>query len=130
MAVYYFDAIAVVKYYVTEPGSSWVRRLIDQQDATTGQPDHSILMAEITHVEVAAGLSVIERVGRIRRGARDHEYHRFISQFTHRYAVIPLLTGDMAMAARLAQRYPLKAYDAVQLAVALRSHQLLASHST
>jgi transposase len=29
MAFYFFDTSAVVKYYVTEPGSAWVRQLID-----------------------------------------------------------------------------------------------------
>jgi predicted nucleic acid-binding protein len=28
MTLYYFDASAVVKYYVTEPGSNWVRQLV------------------------------------------------------------------------------------------------------
>jgi hypothetical protein len=29
MAFYYFDASALVKYYVTEPGSTWVRQEVD-----------------------------------------------------------------------------------------------------
>lgn len=50
MALYYFDASALVKYYVTEPGSTWIRQLIDAQDSATGQPHHLILIAEITRV--------------------------------------------------------------------------------
>lgn len=84
----------------------------------------SSLVAEITRVEVAAGLAVIERVGRIKRSERDREYRRFTSQLTHRYAIIPLITSDLATAADLTQHHPLKAYDAVQLAVALRYRQL------
>ena len=126
MACYYFDASGLVKYYVTEPGSTWVRQLIEERDPETGQTSHVILVAEITRVEVAAGLAIIERVGRIRRAERDREYARFTSQLAHRYAIIPLLTGDFEAAAALTQHHPLKAYDAVQLAVALRYHRLLA----
>ena len=128
MAFYYFDASALVKYYVTEPGSSWVRHLIEQRDPDTSQNYNIILVAEITRVEVAAGLAVIERVGRIRRWDRDREYRRFISQLAHRYAIIPLATTDLETAAHLTQHHPLKAYDAVQLAVALRYRQVLAAH--
>ncbi|MCS7220969.1 MAG: type II toxin-antitoxin system VapC family toxin [Anaerolineae bacterium] len=85
-------------------------------------------MAEITRVEVAAGLAVIERIGRIKKPQREREYRRFISQFTYRYAAIPLTTADIEQAADLTQQHPLKAYDAVQLAVALRHGRTLAAH--
>jgi len=128
MALYYFDASALVKYNVTEPGSTWVRQLIDEQDPLSGQAHHIILVAEITRVEVDAGLAVIERVGRIRRAEWDRAYHRFMSQLAHRYVIMPLSTDDFATAAHLTQQHPLKAYDAIQLATALRSHRLLADH--
>jgi len=83
MAVYYFDASAVVKYYVPEPGSLWTRQLLDAQDPASGQALHVILVAEVTRVEVAAGLASIERVGRIRRAVRVREYQRFTSHLIH-----------------------------------------------
>lgn len=128
MAFYYFDTSAVVKYYVTEPGSTWVRQLIEEQDPESYQARHLIFIAEITRVEVAAGLAVIERTGRIKRAERDREYRRFISQLTHRYAIVPLTTADLESAAQLTQHHPLKAYDVVQLAAALRYRQVLARH--
>ena len=129
MALSYFDTSALVKYYVTEPGSTWVRQLIEERDEETSHFRHIILVAEITRVEVAAGLAVIERVGRIRRSERDREYAHFIAQLVHRYTIIPLTTIDLEAAAALTQRHPLKAYDAVQLAMALRYHKILAAHS-
>lgn len=128
MAFYYFDASALVKYYVTEPGSTWVRQLIEEQDPENGQTRHIIFVAEITRVEVAAGLAVIERAGRIKRSERDREYRCFTSQLVHRYTIIPLTTGDLETAAHLTQHHPLKAYDAVQLAVALRYRRVVAAH--
>lgn len=126
MAFYYFDASALVKYYVTEPGSTWVRHLVEDRDPVTLEWRHLLFAAEITRVEVAAGLAIIERVGRIRKAEREREYRRFISQFTSRYFVVQLTTEDIEHAAELTQRHPLKAYDAVQLAVALRCQQALA----
>jgi len=64
MAMYYFDASALVKYYVPEPGSAWVRQLLDTREPTRAQALHLIIVAEITRVEVAAGLAVVERIGR------------------------------------------------------------------
>ena len=94
MAFYYFDTSALVKYYVTEPGSTWVRQVIEELNLETGRPSHVILVAEITRVEVAAGLAVIERIGRIGRTARNREYGRFSSHLAHRYAIVPLSTDD------------------------------------
>jgi len=105
MAFYYFDASALVKYYVTEPDSTWVRQLVAERDPQTGQISHVILVAEITRVEVAAGLAIIERVGRIRRSERDREYRRFTSQLAHCYAIIPLMTTDLETAADLTQHH-------------------------
>jgi uncharacterized protein len=128
MAIYYLDASAVVKYYVPEPGSFWIRQLLDAQDPVSTRALHAILVAEVTRVEVAAGLASIERVGRIRRTARMREYQRFTSHLIHRYAIIPMTTADFVAAADLTQHHPLKAYDAVQLAVALRYGQILSGH--
>jgi uncharacterized protein len=128
MAVYYFDASALVKYYVPEPGSTWVRQLLDAREPIRVQALHLIFVAEITRVEVAAGLAVIERIGRIRRAERTREYQRFTSHLTHRYAIIPVTTEDFATAADLTQCHPLKAYDAVQLAIALRARVIVAGH--
>ncbi len=127
MAFYYFDASALVKYYVTEPGSTWVRQLVDGRNPVTFEWSHVLFTAEITRVEVAAALAIIERVGRIRKAHREREYRRFVSQFAYRYFVISLMTEDIELAAELTQRHPLKAYDAVQLAVALRGQRALAS---
>jgi predicted nucleic acid-binding protein len=74
-------------------------------------------------------LAIIERVGRIGRAEREREYLRFISQLVYRYTVIPVTTENLETAARLTQQYPLKAYDAVQLATALQVRQALADQS-
>ena len=58
MPVSYLEPSALVKYYITEPGSIWIRQLVDEEN-------NALLSAEITIAEVSAALAVIARVGRI-----------------------------------------------------------------
>ena len=128
MSLYYFDASALVKRHVLEPGSTWVRALIDCLDPKTGKRINTVLIAEVSLVEVAAALAVVERTGRINRRHRDHEYDHFLDDADRLYGLLPVLNEDFYMAAELTQQHPLKAYDAVQLAVALRYRQIPARY--
>ena len=130
MTVYYFDTSALVKHYVPEPGSDWVNEVIGAGYGEHAGAHNVILLSEITRPEVAAGLAAIERSGRISRARRDREYRRFLSDLVRRFAVVPIRTTDMEGAADLTQQHPLKAYDAVQLAIALRCGKALAGHDT
>ena len=126
MSLHYFDTSALVKRYVVETGGTWVRELIDRVDPHTGDRINTVVVAEISVVEMGAALAAIARMGRIRPWRRDREYRRFMSDVAHLYRLIPVTTADFYAAADLTQRYPLRAYDAVQLAVALRYQQVLA----
>lgn len=127
MSTYYLDASAAVKYYILEPGSQWVRKLVDALDVFDGSHLHTVFLADPSIVECAAAFSVLHRVRRITRRTRDGAFETFTKQITSgRYGLIPVATGDFRNAAQLTQRHPLKAYDAVQLAVALRQSRALA----
>lgn len=128
MSLYYFDASALVKHYVLEPGSTWVRALIDRLDPETGKRINTVLIAEVSLVEVAAALAILERTGRIHQRHRDHGYDRFLDDADRLYGLLPVLNEDLYTAAELTQQHPLKAYDAVQLAVALRYRQVPARY--
>jgi predicted nucleic acid-binding protein len=125
MSLYYFDTSALVKYYVTEPGSTWVRQLVDQTYADTGQPVNTIFITEISLVEVASALAILNRVGRITRRDRDRAYRNFMNDAWRLFDLLSLVTADFLTAAGLTQRHPLRAYDAIQLTVALRRNALL-----
>jgi predicted nucleic acid-binding protein len=125
MSLYYFDTSVLVKYYVTEPESTWVRQLVNQTDADTGQPVNTVFITEISLVEVASALAILNRVGRITRRDRDKAYRHFMNDAGRLFDLLPLVTADFLTAASLTQRHPLRAYDAVQLAVALRRNALL-----
>jgi len=52
---------------------------------------------------------------------------RFLADIETRFVIVDMRLEDFYTAAELAQTHPLKAYDAVQLAVALRYAATLAS---
>jgi len=122
---YYFDTSALVKVYVREPGSAWVRSLLEV-GGDGNQPTQAVLIAEVSVAEVAAAFAVLYRTGRIRRKVWDGAFDQFMDDVHWRYQLIRVTQEDFFVAAVLARRHPLKAYDAVQLAVALRSARILA----
>ena len=78
MPVYDLEPSALVKYYVTEPGSTWVRQVVDEEA-------NVLVSAEITIAEVAAALGVIARMGRISRRQREAFWGRFRRDLLRRY---------------------------------------------
>lgn len=101
--------------------------MVDAVDAETNEPSHAVLIADVGVAEAAAAFAVLQRVGRIRRSVRDGAYDRLMTDVGLRYQLVHAGTDDFFAAAALTQHHPLKAYDAVQLAVALRSQQALAA---
>lgn len=127
MALYYLDASALVKYYILEPGSTWVRELVDRSAPDNGVQANRIFISEANITECAAAFAVLFRTRRISLRARNGAFQALMRDVTgNRFYAIPVLTTDFHTAAHLTQRHPLKAYDAVQLAVALRCQQALA----
>jgi hypothetical protein len=123
---YFFDASALVKVYIREPGSTWVRSLLEF-GGEGEQRAHTILVAEVSVAEVAAAFAVLYRTGRIRRKAWDGAFDHFMDDIHWRYQLLQVTKEDFFTAAALTRLYPLKAYDAVQLAVALRYARILAA---
>ena len=113
MAAYFFDSSAIVKRYVQETGTAWVRRLTRR-----GQPD-PIYLARITAVEVASAVAR-RRQGRSLNPARVQTIlGRFRGHLATRYVIVEITPALVAAAMRLADIHALRAYDAVQLAAAL-----------
>lgn len=127
MALYYFDASALGKYYILEPGSTWVRELINATDAQGKRLVHTIFMADLSAAEVAAAFAVLHRTGRIRRPVWDGVFDQFMDDVTWRYQLVRVGRDDFFEAAILTRQHPLKAYDAVQLTVALHHSPRLAA---
>ncbi len=125
MTIYYFDTSAVIKRYVDEPGSLWIRRLCDERDAGTNEWLNLITIGEVTLVEVSAALAILVRRNVLPKRFAERAYRKFISDFQDEYDLTQITSASLLSAASLAQRYPLKAYDAVQLSLALNANSLL-----
>ncbi len=113
MAIAYFvDSSALVKRYVIETGTAWVR------DITRRKSDTNIYVSLITAVEVTS--AVARRRGVTLSAARASSIlSRFRKHLAGRYLpseITPALVSD---AMKLANTHRLRAYDAVQLATAL-----------
>jgi len=115
--IYFFDTSALVKYYVTEPGSTWVRTLVDSQSP--------LFLVEIALAEMAAALGILHRVGRLTRRQCDEYWWIFEEDCVRRYRWLPVSRLCIETGATLCRRYPLKSYDAVQVATALHLRQVL-----
>jgi uncharacterized protein len=114
VSLLFFDSSALVKRYLTEIGSAWV---ISLTDLTAG---NSIILAEITRVEVAAALASRHRApGGITLVERDRLFKLLVLHNTTEYQVVPLGTAIVDQAMNLTQRHRLRGYDAVQLGSAL-----------
>jgi predicted nucleic acid-binding protein len=120
VVVYYTDTSALLKQYVDEMGSDWLRATIAPTDETI------VVFSQLLIIEVTSALN-----RRVREGAITlEEYPRVLAIFhddcRDEYHFFGLNDDIVDLACMLLERYPLRAYDATHLATALTVHRLLA----
>lgn len=116
---YYFDSSALVKLYIFERGSHWVRRLIESPQ----EFPPSVISSKLSVVETASAFFKRQRQGVISNSLKQRLVSRFLYDTQHRYLLTAPNDDVLTMAIDLLQRHPLRAYDAVQLATALVINQ-------
>ena len=80
MSIYYFDTSALLKRYVTETGSAWVRQICANQDLETRLPLHEVMIGEVTRVEIAAAIAKkVTKTHEINAAEGDAAYQLFLS---------------------------------------------------
>ncbi|MHB0877345.1 MAG: type II toxin-antitoxin system VapC family toxin [Anaerolineae bacterium] len=112
MSHYYCDSSALVKLYVQENGTDWMRRL--SQDA-----DNVLYTARISAAEIVAALSMRRRTGSIAADDAVSAVSAFRRDLTGRLHMVEITDGLVELAMALAEKHPLRGYDAIQLAAAL-----------
>lgn len=119
MSHYFVDSSALIKRYVVEKGTRWVRTI------TTPNNGHTIIIAHITQVEVISGTMRRRREGSITtRTARA--VRLLVDRHASReYLVVGLSRHIVERAENILEVHPLRAYDAIQYASALESHTRL-----
>lgn len=119
MTVYFFDSSALVKRYVTETGTTWVRSI------TLSSANNVIFIAQIAPVETVSAFS-----RRIRDGSMKPRTAQAARQFLNRhtareYEVINLGDSIIRRAQDLLERHTLRGLDAIQLASAVEINSRL-----
>ena len=116
MTVYFCDSSALVKCYVQEHGSAWMRTLLEP---TAG---HHLYLVSITSVEVIAAVTRRRRLGDITATDGAAAVAQFRQDVAQRYRLIDLTPPLIARAMTFAETHGLRGYDAVQLATAVEVH--------
>jgi len=114
VSIYFLDSSALVKRYVTEIGSTWIRAL------TTPDARNPLIIARITWVEVLSALARRKREGSLTSDDVAQAIRAFRYDMNMQYQVSELDPPLAEAAGELVTQHPLRAYDAVQLASALR----------
>jgi predicted nucleic acid-binding protein len=114
LTAYFLDSSALVKRYVSETGSAWVQQITDPQAGNL------LFIARITWVEVISAFTRRQREGSLTSADVAQVMQTFRSDLNTQYQVIELDATLAETAGQLVGQYPLRAYDAVQLASVLR----------
>ena len=114
MSLYFLDSSALVKRYVTETGSAWIKALSDPEKR------NPLIIARITWVEVLSALARRQREASLTPDDVTRAALAFRYDLDMQYQVAELDRALTEAAGELVTRHPLRAYDAVQLASALR----------
>ena len=119
MALYFFDSSALVKRYVHERGSVWVRE-------TTASPrGHLTHISLLTVAEIASALARRQREGSLSASERDCLFGAFLVDCARSYLLLRVEEDVIQHAVVLVNHHPLRTADAIQLSTALLLAQTL-----
>jgi hypothetical protein len=113
VATYFLDSSALVKCYVSEPGSVWVRELLYR-------PRDTRYVSVLAEVEVAAAIMRRCRAGSLPIAAWGTLHAAFRPDLECQLTLMGVTAATLSDATRMIGDHGLRAYDAVQLATAWR----------
>jgi len=119
VTTYYLDTSALVKRYVDETGSPWLRALLD------ASPRTSVILVHLVVVEMTSALMRRVREGVVSAPEYAQAQNVFQSDCLDQYELVTAVDDIIDQANRLLERHPLRAYDAIHLAAAMVSNQAL-----
>jgi predicted nucleic acid-binding protein len=112
VSIAYLDSSALVKHYIAEVGSDWVKSLLALDRTPT------VFTSNMTVVEAACAFARRRRERTLSPQDHDQVLTAFDYDITYRYNILDVDPMVVEIARQLANRHPLRAYDAVQLATA------------
>ncbi len=113
MTTCYLDTSALVKRYVNEVGSSWLRGLLGSKAPP------AIVVVHFVTVEVTSALMRRLREGVLNTAEYEQAQDAFHFDCLHEYDMVTAVGEVIDRARRLVEKHPLRAYDAVHLSAAL-----------
>jgi predicted nucleic acid-binding protein len=117
--LYFFDSSALVKRYVHEHGSIWVR------ETTASVSGHLIHISLLTVAEIASALARRRREGGLSTSERDRLFGAFPVDCARSYLLMRVEEDVIQYAVVLITQHPLRTADAIQVSTALRLSQAL-----
>ncbi len=106
----YLDTSALVKLYVEEEGTEQVVQ------ATKDAANDRIIVVDLAPLEARSAIRRREREGDISAADADRVLRQIENDCSMSFLMQPSTSAVMEEAARLIDHYPLRAYDALQLA--------------
>lgn len=119
MNCYYLDASALVKRYVDEVGSEWLRDICAVEQVPL------LFTSRVTIVEVISAFARRARERTLSRADFTTVGDMFRVDCLNDYQIMPPSVPVVDVACSLLEHYPLRAYDAIQLATALSADRFL-----
>jgi uncharacterized protein len=110
LTLYYLETSALVKLYVYEPGTE---RLVSLTASDTG---NRFAILSLAQVEFRSAIRRQQRGGEISRSEADALIDSFRQHSEGRFLVQPFTESLLDVALALLDGYPLRGFDAVQLA--------------
>ena len=110
---YFFDSSAIVKRYITEIGSAWVKTMVKSQ------PKKNLYLSLVTGAEATAAFAKRHRSGDISTADYNTTRRVFQNHFKRRYTLLKVTKYVIQRAMDLIHAHPLRGFDAIQLATAL-----------
>jgi predicted nucleic acid-binding protein len=110
LALYYLETSALAKLYIRERGTEQLLRLVSRTN------HHRFAVLTLSRVELRSAIRRRERDGDIDAWLAQRLVDRFDQHMETMFLKQMLNDSLLDLAASLVDRYPLRAYDAVQLA--------------
>jgi predicted nucleic acid-binding protein len=123
MTTYYVDTSALVKRYIDEVGSDWLRAELNTS------PPPSLLVVHLAIVEITSALTRRMREGILTLTEYAQVQNAFRSDCLNEYQLIIAVDNIIDRANRLLESHPLRAYDAIHLAAAVVANQKLLTNT-
>ncbi len=113
MTIFFMDSSALVKRYMPEKGTVWIRSL------TAGSAMNDIAIAQITPVEMISAIARQYHDTQITLPVFQSFRQLVLHHVQNQYQVLSLSNVIVLQAIQVHERHRLRAYDTVQLTTAL-----------